>query len=157
MTARCESLLISLLSVAKKHKKMYCFISQKRLEELLAAYHGFEISNRTLNRDLRWLVDEGYLSRLRRIRVDNLGKLVFCSTLYKFTGKLFNWLYSMGNRVKRLFTWFRLPKMADYQLSQKAASSLTGCASGTLVRFIEKDGSVCVFNRDTGEVTPYPT
>jgi hypothetical protein len=115
--------------VAKKHQKKYCFVSQKRIQELLEKYHALGISNRTLNRDLRWLEDNGYISRLRRIRVGAGGKLVFTSTLYKFTGKLFNWLYSVGNRVKRFFLFFHLPKMADHQLTQKQASSLQPAAS----------------------------
>jgi len=152
MTARHEALLISLLSVAKKHKKFYCFVSQKRLEELLRDFHKMVISNRTLNRDLRWLVDNGFISRLRRIRKGPDGKPLFTSTLYKFTGKLFNWLNSIGNRVKRLFSWFRLPKMADYQLTQKQASCVGGLLSADWTSFIDKDGSAMAYNRVTGEV-----
>jgi len=123
MTARCESILICLLSVAKKHQKKYCFVSQRRIGELLDLYHDFGISNRTLNRDLRWLEDHAFISRVRRLRVTSSGKFVRDCTLYKFTGKLFNWLYLLGNRVKRFFSFFHLPKMADYQLKQKQASS----------------------------------
>jgi hypothetical protein len=151
MTARCEAVVISLLSVAKKNGKKYCFVSQRRLEELVETYHDFEFSNRSLNRDLRVLEDEGYISRLRRIRVAKGGKYVFCSTLYKFTGKLFNWLYSVGNRVKRLFSFFRLPKWADYQLSQKPGISPMAPASGEKVLITEKDGSVWSYNPHTGE------
>jgi len=152
MTARQEALLISLLSVAKKHKKFYCFVSQKRLEELLKDFHRMAISNRTLNRDLRWLEDNRFISRLRRIRKGVDGKPLFTSTLYKFTGKLFNWLNSIGSRVKRLFSWFRLPKMADYQLAQKQASGVGGLSSSDCTSFIDKDGSAKVYNRRTGEV-----
>ncbi len=151
MTARCEATVMSLLGVAKKYKKFYCWVSQKRLEELIEKYHEIGLSNRSLNRDLRWLEDNGYISRLRRLRVDKEGKLLFCSTLYKFTGKLFNWLNSMGNRVKRLFSHFRLPKLADYQLLQKQASSLSLASSVEKSLFIEKDGSVWSYNRLTGE------
>jgi len=152
MTARQEALLISLLSVAKKHKKFYCFVSQKRLEELLKDFHRMAISNRTLNRDLRWLEDNRFISRLRRIRKGVDGKPLFTSTLYKFTGKLFNWLNSIGNRVKRLFSWFRLPKMADYKLTQKQASCVGGLLSADWIPFSEKDGSAMAYNRLTGEV-----
>lgn len=136
----------ALLGVAYKYKKFYCWVSQKRLEELIEKYHFMELSNRTLNRDLRWLEDNGYISRLRRLRVDKQGKMVFCSTLYKFTGKLFNWLNGMGNRVKRLFSHFRLPKLADYQLQQKQASSLGLGSSGEKLLIKEKDGSVWSLN-----------
>jgi len=151
MTSRCEAVVISLLSVAKKHEKKYCFVSQKRLQALLETYHKFGISNRTLNRDLRWLEDNGYISRLRRIRVGDGGKLVFCSTLYKFTGKLFNWLYKIGNRVKRFFSFFRLPKMADHQLTQKAASSPGAPSSVEMLLIRERDGTVSRVDPRTGE------
>ena len=146
MTARCEAAVMSLLGVARKYNKFYCWVSQKRLEELIEKYHCIGLSNRTLNRDLRWLEDNGYISRLRRIRVNKEGKLVFCSTLYKFTGKLFNWLHSMGNRVKRLFSHFRLPRLADYQLLQKQASSPARASSVNNLLVTEKDGSVWSLN-----------
>lgn len=154
MTSRCEAVVMSLLGIAKKYQKFYCFVSQKHIEELILKYHAIGISNRTLNRDLRWLEDNGYISRLRRIRVGSGGKLVFCSTLYKFTGKLFNWLYHMGNRVKRLFSHFRLPKLADHQLQQKQAFSPVASSSVKKVLITEKDGSVSQYNLSTGEVTP---
>jgi len=154
MTSRCEAVLMSLLGVAKKYHKFYCWVSQKRLEELIEKYHSIGLSNRTLNRDLRWLEDNGFISRVRRIRVNKEGKLVFCSTLYKFTGKLFNWLHSMGNRVKRLFSHFRLPRLADYQLKQKQAFSLATASSVELLLVKNKDGSVSQYNPRTGELTP---
>lgn len=151
MTSRCEAVAISLLSVAKKHKKFYCWVSQKRIGELVEKYHSIDLSNRTLNRDLRWLEDNGYISRLRRIRVGSGGKLVFCSTLYKFKGKLFNWLYKMGNQVKRMFSFFRLPKMADYQLTQKQVSSLATPSSVENLLIKERDGTISRFDPRTGE------
>lgn len=151
MTSRCEAVAITLLSVAKKHGKKYCWVSQKRIEELVEKFHKMGMSNRTLNRDLRWLEDNGYISRLRRIRVGAGGKLVFCSTLYKFTGKLFNWLYKIGNRVKRFFTFFRLPKMADHQLTQRQVSSLATPPSVEMLLIKERDGSASRFNPRTGE------
>lgn len=150
MTSRCEAEVMSLLGVAKKYQKFYCWVSQKRILELIEKYHSMGISNRTLNRDLRWLEDNGYISRLRRIRINKEGKLVFCSTLYKFTGKLFNWLNSMGNRVKRLFSHFRLPRLADYQLLQKQASSLAAGSSVEKVLIKERDGSVSTWDPRTG-------
>jgi hypothetical protein len=124
MTSRCESICITLLSIAKSKQKKYCFVSQRHIEELLEKYHSLCISNRTLNRDLRWLEDNGFISRLRRLRLTREGKFVRDCTLYKFTGKLFNWLYLLGNRVKRFFSFFHLPKMADNQLRRRQASSV---------------------------------
>jgi hypothetical protein len=79
------------------------------------------------------------------------GKLIFCSTLYKFEAKLFNWLYSMGNRVKKLFSHFRLPKLADHQLLQKQASSLALPSSVEMLLIREKDGQVRGWNPRAGE------
>jgi len=151
MTLRCEAVVMSLLGVAKKYEKFYCWVSQKRLEELIEKYHAIDLSNRSLNRDLRWLEDNGYISRVRRIRVDKSGKIIFCSTLYKFTGKLFNWLYRMGNRVKRLFSHFRLPKLADYQLLQKQASFALASSSVEKVLIKERDGTISQYDPRTGE------
>jgi DNA-binding transcriptional ArsR family regulator len=154
MTARCEAILISLLSVAQKHQRFYCWISQKRLEELVERYHKIGLSNRTLNRDLRWLEENGYISRLRRIRVGQGGKLVYCSSLYKFTGKLFNWLNSVGKRVKKLFSFFRLPKLADHCLRQKQDLSLVATSVGKPLLITEKDGSVSRYYPGSGVIEP---
>jgi len=142
MTSRCEAIAITLLSVAKAHQKKYCWVSQKRIQELLEKYHSMGISNRTLNRDIKWLEDNGYISRLRRIRVGQGGKLIFCSTLYKFKGKIFNWLYNLGNRVKRFFSFFRLPRMADHQLTQKQVSTDQPAASVEILLIKERDGTI---------------
>jgi len=150
MTSRCEAVVISLLSVAKAHQKKYCWASQAKIQELVNTYHRITLSNRSLNRDLRWLEDNGYILRIRRIRVDPQGRLVFCSTLYKFTGKLFNWLYAIGNRVKRLFTFFRLPKWADHQLAQKAAFHDTAPSGSTTLLVKERNGTVSRYNPRTG-------
>jgi len=151
MTSRCEAIVISLLSVAKAHQKKYCWASQKKIQQLVEDYHKIATSNRTLNRDLRWLEDNGYISRLRRIRVDSQGRLVFSSTLYKFTGKLFNWLYGIGNRVKRLFSYFRLPKWADHKLTQMVGSSTTLPGSVEKVLIKERDGTLATYDPSTGE------
>jgi hypothetical protein len=152
MSGRQEGILYALFGVCCKHKKYYCWPSQKKILELMARYQDLGFSVRTLNRDLRWLEDNGYISRLRRIRVGCGGKLVFCSTLYKFKGKAFNFLNSLGNRVKRLFSFFRLPKLAHYQLQQEQASSSKAPSCVHKVRFVERNGSVCVYNTQTGEV-----
>jgi len=156
MRDHCEEIVITLLSVAKAHQKKYCFVSQKRIEELLKKYHDLGISNRTLNRDLHWLEDNGFISRIRRIRIGPGGKLIFCSTLYKFTGKLFNYLYFMGNRVKRFFSFFRLPKWADHQLSQKRASSNRDASSVEKLLIKVRDGTILHWDRTNGMLR-YPS
>jgi len=152
MNSRCEAILITLLSISKKYQKKYCVPSQVRIEELVEKYHGFDFSNRTLNRDLAILESEGYIKRVRRIRPDACGKLVFCTTLYKFTGKLFNWLYSLGNTAKKLFAFFRLPKWADHSLPKERKCVVSSSHGSGKVRFVERDGTVKVFDPATGQV-----
>lgn len=74
-----------------------------------------EMSRRTLNRILRKLVDDGMIERVRRHRRGRLGQMIFCSTLYKFKGKLFNWLYLVTKRLKSFFSFHRVPFWAQYK------------------------------------------
>jgi hypothetical protein len=55
------------------------------------------------------------LERIRRHRKGVDGKIVFCSTLYKFKGKVFNYLLRIRNRVNGLFSFFRVPKWSQYK------------------------------------------
>lgn len=151
MSGRCQAIVLCLLAVARKHQKKYCWVSQKRILELVERYEKMGFSIRTLNRDLRWLEDNGYISRLRRIRVGPDGKLIFCSTLYRFKGKLFNWARSLGNAFKNVFSWFHLPRWADHQLSQKQASSPVAASSVEFLLIKERNGSVKRYNPRTGE------
>jgi len=152
MTSRCQAVCVTLLSVAKSHQKKYCFVSQDRIQHLLYKYHKLGISNRTLNRDLGWLEANGYITRLRRIRLDSQGRLVFCSTLYKFTGKLFNWLYELGNKVKNLFSFFRLPKWADHKLFEQQASLQTALAAPGTLLLKARDGTIEQYDPRTGAI-----
>lgn len=115
MESRGEAILSTLFGVSLKYGKKYCYPSQSKIEQLLFDYHDFDISNRTLNRDLLVLVNEGYLKRLRRTKRVGRGKKEFTSTLYKFKAKTYIWLNSLAKWGKKVFSSFRLPKMADYK------------------------------------------
>jgi len=115
MESRGEAILSTLFGVSLKHEKKYCYPSQGKIEQLLSIYHDIDISNRTLNRDLRILEDEGYISRLRRTKKVEGKKRTFTSTLYKFKAKAYIWLNSLAKWTKKVFSSFRLPKMADYK------------------------------------------
>ena len=143
--------LQALLGIAKKHNRKYCWVSQKKLEELVGEFGGIWMSNRTLNRDLRFLEDDGWIERIRRLHRSPEGKLVFACTLYKFKAKVFNALFSIGNAVKRLFTHYHLPRWAEYQLSQKQASSPVVAPSVEMLLIKDKDGQVRGWNPRTGE------
>lgn len=144
-------LVNALLGIAKKHNKKYCWVTQERLRELVGEYGGIWMSNRTLNRDLRFLEDGGWIERIRRHHKGTNGKILFACTLYKFKAKVFNMLFSIGNSVKRLFLHYRLPRWAEYQLSQKRASSPVAASSVELLLIREKDGHVSQWNPRSGE------
>lgn len=117
MKSQKEAIMDTLLAVAMKYGKPYCFPSQDHILRLLRKRQHLRISKRTLNRRLSEMVGELYIERVRRIRDNGQGKPVFSSTLYKFTGRVFNQLASAGVRIARLFTFFRLPKMANYRFN----------------------------------------
>jgi hypothetical protein len=130
-----------LFGVSVKYGKRYCYPSQRRIGELLLDYHGVDISNRTLNRDLRLLVDGGYIKRVRRTkRVIGCGKQ-FSSTLYKFKARAYIWLNSMAKWSERVLRFCRLPKMADNKSmrgNEILSKSSTGC--GNPVEIIYSEG-----------------
>jgi hypothetical protein len=115
MESRGEAILSCLFGVSLKYGKKYCYPSQGTIQRLLFDYHGVDISNRTLNRDLLVLVNENYLGRVRRTKRVSGGKKQFTSTLYKFKVKAYIWLNSVGKWARKVFSFFRLPKMADYK------------------------------------------
>ena len=104
----------TLMKICEKNKKGYCYVSQNRILGLLELYHATQVSRSTLNRDLRWLEGDGFIKRTRRIKRDATGKYLFRPTLYKLTGKLFNYLYLLGRRLKTVFSFFRVPKWTHH-------------------------------------------
>lgn len=143
--------LSALLGIAKKHNKKYCWVSQEKLAQLVGEYGGIWMSNRTLNRDLRFLEDDGWITRVRRITKGDDGRFRFRCTLYKFEVKVFNTLFSIGNAVKRLFSHYRLPPWAEYQLSQKQASSPALVSSVEMLLIKERNGTFYRYDPRTGE------
>ncbi len=110
-----EAVLYTLLAVAKSHGKPYCWPSQKHICILVNKFYKISISRRTLNRILRKLEDNGLIIRIRRFTKEGIAAGRFASTLYKFKGKAFNYLISLGNRIKGLFSFFRVPKWAQHR------------------------------------------
>lgn len=113
MESREEAILSCLFGVSIKYGKKYCYPSQSKIEQLLSKFHGFDISNRTLNRDLKILEEGRFLERVRRTKRVGRGKKQFTSTLYKFKAKAYIWLNSLAKWASKALSSFRLPKMAD--------------------------------------------
>ncbi|MBA7630358.1 hypothetical protein ES703_37880 [subsurface metagenome] len=93
--------LATIHAVSKKHGKLYCYPSQKKVQELLELYHNIKISISTLNRWLRDFEDKGYLPRVRRIWWDKKKGTIFKSTLYKISIKGYQALARVGVSVWR--------------------------------------------------------
>ena len=115
MVSKQEAVLYTLFAVAKSHGKPYCYPSQAHICKLVEKFYKVSMSRRNLNRVLGMLVDKKVIVRLRRHRMLKDGGIRFCSTLYKFKGKAFNYLVSLGKRVQGLFSFFRVPKWAQYR------------------------------------------
>jgi hypothetical protein len=141
MESRQEAILSCLFGVSMRYGKKYCYPSQGKLAALLSEYHGFDISNRTLNRDLLSLVNDRFIVRVRRTRrIQGCGKR-FTSTLYKFRVKAYKWVYALGKWGNAVFSSFRLPKMADYKAIRGNEISLKASASrGNPVEYVLDGG-----------------
>lgn len=98
---KARPILATLHKINQKHGKLYCYPSQQTLLNLLGLKQSVFISIATLNRWLRVAVDEGYISRTRRIRRDPELGIVFKSTLYKITIKGYYALKVVGVSVWR--------------------------------------------------------
>lgn len=115
LISKNEAVLYTLFAVAKSHGKSYCYPSQGHICKLVGDFYKIPMSRRTLNRILDLLVDKKLIIRIRRHRVCKSGGILFASTLYKFTGKAFNFLISLAKRVQGLFSFFRVPKWAQHR------------------------------------------
>lgn len=137
MESRGEAILGCLFGVSMKYNKKYCYPSQAKIEQLLSKYHDFDISNRTLNRDLLVLEGEGYISRLKRTKKIGVRGKQFTSTLYKFKAKAYIWLNSLAKWGAKVFSLFRLPKMADYKSTEgNEISTLAPLSCGNPVEIV---------------------
>jgi len=92
----------TLLGVAAKYRKGYCYPSQKKILNLLDRFHRVVFSLRTLNRRLAWLEAEGYIKRQRRSYRMPDGSIRFQTTLYKLTRKTYLYIGSLVRKLRGL-------------------------------------------------------
>jgi len=138
MVSKQEAVLYTLLAVAKSHHKAYCWPSQGHICKLVVKFYKLPMSRRNLNRILDRLEDLKVIERVRRFRGLRDGRMLFASTLYKFKGKAFNYLIQLGNRVKGLFSFFRVPKWAQYRTPHSLGFGSSLGVGGDL-RLLEKE------------------
>ena len=114
MTQQQEAIARTLVGIAKTHNKFYCWASRETLCLLLKKFHHLNVSPRTLSRRIKEMKDEGYLVVVRRNWSEVNGSKKYRCNLYKFTKKLFLWLKSLGEYVRKVFSHFHVPILAHY-------------------------------------------
>lgn len=138
MESQKAGILETYFAVCQKYEKPYCFQSQKYTLVLLEKYHKITISLRTLNRRLRELEDSGFISRVRRHRAGDHGKIVFNSTLSKLRARAFDWFSRRLMGAARVFSFFRVPKTALYRFKTARYPSPVDSLAGLIARHIQK-------------------
>ena len=88
------------------HGKNYSYPSQKKIIQLLKDHYPVNIKRRQLNTIIKYLEENGYLERGRRIKRDKSGVMVFKSTMYFLKGKAYRWLGVLKSFLDR--TGFKL-------------------------------------------------
>jgi DNA-binding PadR family transcriptional regulator len=131
--AQLSPVLNTLDSVGKKHRKGYCYPSQKTLIFLLCRHHQINISIRSLCRWLKRLESEGYIKRKQRIRRSPEGGLIFSSTIYILTRKAYKFL---GRLIRQLSHHKR--GVSNYIIQQKRPSVSEDLGPEPLERILEK-------------------
>jgi len=116
MTKEMEQVARGLLGIAKRHNKTYCWTAQSSFQILLEKYEHWNLSERTLRRRLKDLADQGYIKVVHRRWSEVNGSKKFKCNLYFFTRKLFEWFEKVERVVRKVFSFFRRPSLANYSL-----------------------------------------
>lgn len=116
-------LVETLAALAGHHGKRYCYPSQQKIIKLYRMTSSRRMSRPTLNRHLRALEVQGYITRTRRHRRGADGGLELHSTLYQFTRRALAMLQSNGRRVAHWLATMAAP------VQNLFASSRSRCLS----------------------------
>jgi len=123
MTANSEATLKVLAYFMATYRHPWCIPSQRKILECLRKYHKINISKRTLNRILRWLVAYRYITRIKRHYRGNDGMMIFRSTCYVLRGKMIGWLGKMKSFLTRILDFLRVPSVAQYSIKTETMYS----------------------------------
>ena len=109
--------------------KSYCFPSQNKLVEINRRLYQQSRCRRSVNYALRYIEDESYLRRKRRVRRGKDGKPVFRSTLYFLSGKGWRYVYKRASLypahiIERLRA---MREKKDMEKRARASYSTQGC------------------------------
>ena len=97
-------ILQCLVQIATKYGRLWAYPTQEKLRELLAKYHGLQISARSLNRHLAALQSQGYLDRIRRHTRAQSGMLILKSTVYRLRAATYGMVSAFVNLSRQLST-----------------------------------------------------
>ena len=114
MTQQQEALARTLVGIAKTHNKFYCWASRETLCLLLKKYHYLNVSTRTMSRRIKELHDQGYIVVVHRNWSEVNGSKKYRCNLYRLQKKLFLWLKRLGEYVRKVFSHFHVPSLANY-------------------------------------------
>jgi len=114
MTTDMDKVGQALFGVAKCYNKGYCYPSQASLQVLLERYDDWNRSERTVRRRLKDLEDRGYIKITHRNWSEVNGVKKFRTNMYTFTKKWFEWVAKLERFARKVFSFFRRPKMANY-------------------------------------------
>jgi hypothetical protein len=116
MTEDMASVGETLFCIAKRHNKGYCYASQATIQRLMTEYRDWNRSERTVRRRLKDLGDQGYLKITHRNWSEVNGVKKFRTNLYIFSKKWFEWVGRAARFARKVFSFFRRPKLANYSL-----------------------------------------
>ena len=135
-----QGIIETLLAIAKKHNKGYCWASLSTIQKLMEQYQHWNLSERTLRRRLKDLAVRGYLEVIHRNPTEENGSKKYRCNLYKFTRKLFVWLEKLERAVRKVFSFFRRPSLPDYSLKPYRRDLRNSCADVEILWKTEEKG-----------------
>ncbi|MCK9560147.1 MAG: hypothetical protein WC489_09075 [Patescibacteria group bacterium] len=105
MNSTKHSIAVALFASMRNGNEHYTKASEHRLRELLTEYHGIEIKRRWLFKCLADMEEDGLITRRRRYRNEERGKIRQYSSMITFT--LYGVRYLMKKKVEGAAALFR--------------------------------------------------
>jgi len=106
--------------LSKTSGKNYCYPSQKKILILLERFYNVCIKRRQLNYILAHLEKEEFISRKRRLKKGEDGKIIFNTTLYWLKEKAWVQLSKVFNVIKR--TGLKIKSLYDRKKEKEKES-----------------------------------
>jgi hypothetical protein len=112
-----EKILTTLLAIQERYNKPYSFPSQEKILALCHQYYGISRCKRTLNYRLKYLEQQGFIVRKKRIKRLRNGTLKLATTLYFLTTKAYSYIKNLCRFVTRILkrrpSWVKQFQLKD--------------------------------------------